>query len=84
MPTSFEAQAAHPPSSCAAAALPLPNAQAVPLAPEIQRGEVEDYYAFRKFVDIKWDLPLHEQLEPQFFGGPDPKRSKDELRALRR
>ena len=35
-------------------------------------------------TDINWDLPLHEQLEPQFFGGPDPKKSTDELHAIRR
>ena len=48
--------------------------------------EVDVYYAKKKLiqyvqslVDIKWDYPLHEQLEPQLFGGPDPKKSRDDL-----
>ena len=33
--------------------------------------------------DIDWDFPLQDQLEPQFYGGPDSKKSEDELRVLR-
>ena len=53
--------------------------------------EVDDYYVSRNRIqyvkspaDIYWDRPLHEQREPQLFGGPDPKRSRDDLGALRR
>ena len=35
-------------------------------------------------VDITWDFPLHEQLEPQLSGGPDPAKTQTDLRAIRR
>ena len=47
-PTSFEAQAARPPSPRAAAAQPLPKAQSAQHAAEIQMVEVDDYYAKRR------------------------------------
>ena len=33
--------------------------------------------------DIDWNYLFHDQLEPQFYGGPDPKTSKNDLRLLR-
>ena len=38
---------------------------------------------FHSPSDINWDFPLQDQLEPQFYGGPDSKKSKEELRVLR-
>ena len=37
----------------------------------------------RSVTDIKWGIPLYEQLEPNLKGGPRPSTSPAELRMLR-
>ena len=80
MPTPQEVRATQPTSSCAAAALP---------GEDVQMARATEAYGQKKRIqyvrspsDIDWDCPLRDQLEPQMHGGPNPKRSKDDLRLL--
>ena len=42
------------------------------------------YRTVRSSTDIDWTRPLEEQLEPNLKGGPDPSKSFEDLRLLRK
>ena len=68
-----EVLAPQPADSCAAAALP---GQVVPMA----CGQKPRIQYVRSPVDTDWNYPFKDQLEPQLFGGPNPKKSYEKLR----
>ena len=52
-------------------------------APESYVTESGKIRKVRSVTDIKWGIPLYEQLEPNLKGGPRPSTSPAELRMLR-
>ena len=63
--------------ACAAAAL---SGQDVPMA-SAQKSKYKRY--IKSPSDIDWNYRLKDQLEPQLTGGPDPKKTFEELCFLR-
>ena len=66
-------QAAQPTSSCTAAALPGEDVQMARATEADGRKPRIKYVASPS--DIDWNYPLQDQLEPQMYGGPNPKKT---------
>ena len=76
VPTPRDVLAPQPMDSCAADALP---GQAIQMA----YGQMPKILYVKSPTNIDWNSPLKDQLEPQLTGGPDPKKTFEELCFLR-